>query len=223
MIKSRHNLLATKLDDEVVIYDPETKQAHSMNAVAVSVLNHAERAKTVQELRGRVSADLGIAVDEAAVVSALRKLERAGLLLDTMRRTGPLTRRELLGKGAKLGAVGIVTPVIASAFVPMAAAAASACPVAGNCINGQNFPICAVPPGSTGCLCTTSTEGTNVCVGNWLCGTVLECTSTSQCPSGSECVVNSFCTCGTPLGNCAPPCGGGISPQPGSGQTALFR
>src|SRR2546430_17042645 len=102
MIKSRHNLLATKLDDEVVIYDPETKQAHSMNAVAVSVLNHAERVKTVQELRGRVSADLGIAVDEAAVVSALRKLDGDGLLLDTMRRHGPMSWHVLLVYGTKL-------------------------------------------------------------------------------------------------------------------------
>ena len=218
----RDDLLTTKLDDEVVVYDPETKQAHSLNSLAVAVWTHADEAATVGDLQRRVSADIGAPVDEATVLSALRKLQKAHLLLDKLTASGPLTRRELLGKGGKLGAVAMVTPLVASALVPMAAAAASACPVAGNCLTGQTFPTCATAPNGTTCYCAMTTEGTNACIGNWICGTVSDCSSTAQCPSGSTCVVNSFCTCGTATGNCAPACGAGIAPQT-TGQTAFVR
>jgi len=218
----RDDLLTTRLDDEVVVYDPETKQAHSLNSLAVAVWTHADDATTVGDLQRRVSDDIGVPIDEATVVSALRQLQKAHLLLNKVTASGPLTRRELLGKGGKLGAVAIVTPMIASALVPMAAAAASACPVPGNCATGLPFPTCATAPNGTTCYCAQSTEGTTACVGNWLCGNVGTCSSTSQCPAGSTCVVNSYCTCGTPTGNCAPACGAGIAPQT-TGQTAFVR
>jgi coenzyme PQQ synthesis protein D (PqqD) len=193
----RDDLLTTKLDDEVVIYDPESKQAHSLNRVAVAVWNHADGAKTIAELQRMVSGDLGAQIDHTAVVSAIRKLERAHLLLDKVGTLGPMTRREILGKGGKLGAAAMVTPLIASALVPVAAAAASP----GACTN----PVACVTfcgtgtPGTCGCFPTT--EGGAWCGQGIACATAEHCTTSADCPTGSRCTAT---CCGGTI--CEPAC-----------------
>jgi len=144
----RDDLLTTKLDDEVVIYDPETKQAHSLNRLAVAVWTHADAAESIEDLNRRVSADIGAVIDQSAVVKAIRKLDKARLLVDKFTATGPMTRRQLLGTGGKLGAAAMVTPLIASALVPVAAAAASVIP--GLCPTGVCFETCQGPGGAAG-------------------------------------------------------------------------
>lgn len=162
--RARHDhLLTTQLEDEVVVYDPERKQAHSLNRVAVSVWNHADGRTTVEGLQSLVARDTGLPVERAAVVFALHKLERAHLLLDRLAATTPMTRREAFSKAGRFGAAAVIaTPIIASAFVPMAAAAASVC----------------IGPGSPG----TSAGAT--------CGTTCQClkTMTPSGPGNPACV-----------------------------------
>jgi hypothetical protein len=123
----RHDLLSTILDDEVVVYDPERKQAHSLNRLAVAVWNRADGTTTVGDLQRIASDELGVPIEQAAVLGALRKLERANLLDRPIASLG-ITRREALRKAGRYGAAAaIATPIIASAFVPIAAAAASIC------------------------------------------------------------------------------------------------
>ena len=202
----RDDLLTTKLDDEVVVYDPETKQAHSLNRLAVSVWNHADDAETVADLRAKVSTDVGVPVNEAAVLNALQKLERAHLLLDKVATSGPLTRREILRKGGKLSAAVAVTPIIASALVPMAAAAASfVCSVG---VPGcQQSPTC-----GPDCFCF-ATDATGVCFNDFFCGTSPACNTSATCPSGTFCAISTCCAPPPGFeGFCAPRCNGSGTP-----------
>jgi hypothetical protein len=213
--KRRDDVLTTKLDDEVVIYDPETKQAHTLNRVAVSVWNHSEEASTVEDLREKVSEDIGASIEAAAILTALRRLERANLLVGKISSSGPMTRRDLLVKGGKLGAAAAVTPLIASALVPIAAAAASpTCSQAGSCGNFQDH-ICAHAPNGTTCYCWQTAEGGTFCGGDFFCPPVSNCNVSGDCP-GTACVVNTCC--GIPA--CSPACGAGIAPSHGPGLTA---
>ena len=59
------NLLTTELEDEVVVYDPDSKQAHSLNRTAVAVWNHCDGKTSLGDLQRRVSAEVGAPISEA--------------------------------------------------------------------------------------------------------------------------------------------------------------
>jgi Coenzyme PQQ synthesis protein D (PqqD) len=192
----RDDLLTTKLDDEVVVYDPESKRAHSLNRLAVTVWNHADGSKSVDELRQAVSDEIGTPIDTTAVVSAIRKLERAHLLLNKVAAVGPMTRREMLSKSGKFGAAAMATPLIASAFVPIAAAAASVV-THPECTGATctTFTPCSSTNGDCVCgsICGPSGPG-GICVpGSTACGSLVACAADLSCPSGSVCACDSCC------------------------------
>jgi hypothetical protein len=150
----RNDFLVTHLEDEVVVYDPGRKEAHTLSRLASAVWNQSDGANSVEEVQRRASEEAGFFIDRHTVIEALQKLDRAGLLA-TNRLTRSITRREALGKAGRVGAALVVTPLVASTLVPMAAAAASIC----------------VGPGSPG-----STAGAT-------CGSTCQCLTT-QTPSG---------------------------------------
>jgi hypothetical protein len=183
--RARHeDLLTTRLEDDVVVYDPERKQAHSLNRVAVAVWQNSDGTKTVGELRRLVSNETGVPIDEAAVLLALRKLEAAHLLQQNLEISGAMTRREALRKAGRYGAAALVaTPIIASALVPVAAAAASVC----------------VGPSSPG-----SSAGAT-------CGATCQCLKTMTAlgpgiPKCADYTRPTFASCGTPAGGTYVPC-----------------
>src|SRR6266852_1102174 len=192
----RDDLLTTKLDDEVVVYDPESKRAHSLNRLAVTVWNHADSSKTIDELTQAVSDEIGIPVDTTAVVNAIRKLERAHLLLDKVVATGRLTRREMLTRSGKFGAAAMATPLIASALVPVAAAAASV-PIHHECDGATcaTFKPCSSSNGDCVCAQLGAPYGPGgICVpGSTSCAVVGPCAPDGTCPSGDVCVINTCC------------------------------
>lgn len=214
----RDDVLTTKLDDEVVVYDPETKQAHSLNRVAVAVWNHADGSQTIDDLRQRVSDEVGIPVAQEAVWLALRKLEKAHLLMEKLG-AGPLTRREMLGKAGRYGAAAMATPLIASALVPIAAAATSphcGAGSGGSCAGGFVFGC----DGAATCACVSTFFGTSVCTNNWFCTESPACGAGGACPPDSVCVINSCC--GAPV--CLPQCHTRFCQgQPGSCVTAASQ
>jgi hypothetical protein len=196
-------LLRTDLEDEVVIYDPERKQAHSLNKVAVAVWNHADGKSSIEDVQKRVIAELGVPVGEAEVWLALKKLERAHLLMAKLTSAHPMTRREAIGKGARIGAAAAVTPLVASVLVPTAAAAASlarqTCPNGGSC---GNYVIGSC--GGPGCTCLTTADGGGFC---YQIGTSPvcppPCAADNTCPPGGVCATNTCCgnVCLTPAVN----------------------
>lgn len=63
----RDDLLTTALEDEVVVYDPDRKQAHSLSRVAMAAWNHCDGATSIDDLRQAVADETGLNVDEEAV------------------------------------------------------------------------------------------------------------------------------------------------------------
>lgn len=214
----RDDLLTTNLEDEVVVYDPERKQAHSLNRVAVSVWKHSDGTKTIEDLQRLVSDDMGFPIDKESVALALRKLEKAHLLLEMVASSNPMTRREMLGKAGKLGATAMATPLIVSALVPIAAAATSpSCAVA--CSTCGSIPHCG-PSGT--CLCTTSiSTGACLCGENFVCGTTATCASDEDCTEAGFlfCQADQSGCCGA--GVCVPACTGSPAIPAGAGPTNL--
>jgi Coenzyme PQQ synthesis protein D (PqqD) len=176
----RDGLLSTNLDDEVVVYDPQRKQAHSLNRTAVAVWNHCDGSTPIDELQRMASEEVGHRLDTAAVWLALRKLERANLLIGKITDISPMTRREMLGKAGRIGAAAIATPLIASALVPIAAAAAS--PPGTNCSPSSPFCQCAITFEGAG------QAGHGACV-NITTPLISSCHKSSDCPSGRVCVL----------------------------------
>jgi hypothetical protein len=120
----RDDLLTTELDDEVVVYDPERKQAHCLNRTAVAVWHHCDGANGIADLQQLVSDEIGVPLDERGLWLALRKLERAHLLVDKLEPDG-ITRRLMLGKTGRFAGAALAVPILVSVLVPTAAAAAS--------------------------------------------------------------------------------------------------
>jgi hypothetical protein len=201
----RRDLLATSLEDEVVVYDPRYNQAHSLNGVAVAVWKHAEAGVKLELLQSLVSDELGIPISKAAVQSALRQLEQAHLLTESATGIeGSFSRREVLRKAGQYGAAAVVaTPIIASALIPVAAAATSVCV-------GPRPPSTAGATCGPSCQClvtlTQSGPGPTACVEIIfntvvLCGTPVPGQPFIQCPTGTICIEadeGTFGLCYTP-------------------------
>jgi hypothetical protein len=120
----RDDLLTTELDDEVVVYDPNRKQAHCLNKIAVAVWRRSDGSNSLSDLQRLVSQDVGAPVGKGGISLALRKLERAHLLVYGVE-GDDLTRRQMLGKASRLAGATLAVPIVVSALVPTAAAAAS--------------------------------------------------------------------------------------------------
>ncbi len=176
----RDGLLSTNLDDEVVVYDPQRKRAHSLNRTAVAVWNHCDGSTPIDELRRLASEEVGHRLDVPAVWLALRKLERAHLLTERINDISPMTRREMLGKAGRFGAAAMATPLIASALVPVAAAAAS--PPGTNCSPTSPFCQCAITFEGAG------NPGRGACV-NITTPLLGPCKNSAACPSGRVCIL----------------------------------
>lgn len=150
----RDGLLKTDLAEEVVVYDPERKRAHSLSRLAVAVWQHCDGLTSIADLQRFVATELGQPVDEMTVLLALRDLHKAhlveGFTFGGAERDA-LSRRAALKRAAQFGAGALATPLVASVLVPTAAAAASVSFCA---------PGCQSPPN----VCCTSGDGTvNIC------------------------------------------------------------
>jgi hypothetical protein len=175
----KDNLLTTQLEDEVVVYDPERKQAHSLNRTALAVWKHSDGQTSISDLQRRASAEVGLPISEAAIWLALRKLERAHLLLERIGSSDGMTRRQVFGQAGRLGAAAMVaTPLVLTTAVLPAAAQTSACPPTGT---PQCAPLCVCFAPITGGArqCAAQVDG-------------LACTNPPTvgftCPTGSICV-----------------------------------
>jgi Coenzyme PQQ synthesis protein D (PqqD) len=194
------NLLRADLDDEVVLYDPVRKEAHSLNRVAVAVWNHADGTNTIERLQRLASDEIGTPIDQEAVWLALRKLERAHLLMEKLAGVGPMTRREVMGKAGKYGAAAMATAVITSAPVPAAAQVASpplpgGCPGGGGTCTSSFFPCSSSNPDCVFVLLCGPSGPSCICVpASTQCSSLVPCGAGNTCPPGSTCACNTCCS-----------------------------
>jgi hypothetical protein len=119
-------LVVKTVAGEVLVYDLTHHRAHSLNATAAALWRACNGTRSQTEIRMWAAAETGHLLDAAVVDYALRQLDRAGLLATpggvASREGVHLTRRDLIRRGALVGAI----PVVASIVAPTAADAQSA-------------------------------------------------------------------------------------------------
>ena len=154
-------LLLEHVGDETVVYDTDSKEAHSLSPLAAVVFDRCDGHSSVDELANAASERLGEAVDSARVLDALAQLEERSLLAIVGRRDG-LSRRDLFRKSAAVGAAAVAVPVITTIAVPTAHAAAT--PTCGDifccpCDSGDFGQPCCIHPTAFQCNCTARESG----------------------------------------------------------------
>jgi len=169
-------LLVERLDDEAVVYDLETKQAHCLKPLAAVVFAHCDGKTTVGDIAVLAAQQLDEKVDASEVADAVAQLDELGLLdapLVILNGAGSgVSRREMLRKAGYTGAVAAAAPLITSIAAPTAAMAQS----------GQ------IPSGCGGCGKNPDCESNHCCQSN----------AGKQCQQGC-CVADNnschFCDC----------------------------
>jgi hypothetical protein len=122
------NVLIEELDDELVVYDRENDQAHSLNRTAALVWRACDGTRTIAEIAASLRRQ-GIPVgDDDLVQLSVDLLANAGLI-DSAAARRPLetrlARRQLLERIGVVGAGSLVLPAIETLDAPRAVAAVS--------------------------------------------------------------------------------------------------
>jgi hypothetical protein len=136
-------LVVREMAGELLVYDRERNQAHSLNETAALIWKHCDGNSTVAELRSRVEAETGGSVDEQVVWYALRKFTRNSLLeepLKSLPGSRGFSRRELI---QTIGLAASV-PLVATIIAPNVFAAAS-------CTQSCTSPLNCTVPGCPNC------------------------------------------------------------------------
>ena len=179
-------LLVETVGEETVVYDLNTKEAHCLKGLAASVFMYADGSRTASEIAELVAYRLNTPVAESEVADAVGQLESCALL-----DAGPLlvrngiSRREAVGKFAKLAGVATATPLIATVMAPAASAAGSQL---------QEGQCC-------GSSTTTCTGLNSSCASNHCCQNISS-KDCNQCKCVNDKNDCSGDKCGGPVGTC---------------------
>ena len=143
-------ILVEKLDDETLVYDLATHEAHCLNRAAALVWDRSDGETSMDALAGLLpEVDLPPRVD--LVRLALDDLDRAGLLAEypapTPKKT--ISRREIVRALGATAGMTLLFPAVSSVVAPLAAQAAS-CLTQNQCLNKgkkdcSGMPICGSP------------------------------------------------------------------------------
>jgi hypothetical protein len=144
-------LIVNEVDDEVLVYDLKTDQAHCLNDTAAKVWRSCDGKNSVTDISTSLAKETGTKVDEGVVWLALDQLEEFKLLAEVP--TAPavfagMSRRQLM---RTLGVAAIALPVVVSIIAPNAAHAASCgqpCTSDPQCNPALGCGVC--PPGPAG-------------------------------------------------------------------------
>ena len=174
----RTDIVVEQIADEFLVYDRRADTAHCLGDVAALVWRTCDGGATFGEIAEQiVAADLARSGDDAIELAetAVSELAEKGLLESSSAAAGGLSRRHALRRIAGVGAAAVAGPLVVSAAVPSAAAAASVACVA------------------TGGTCTVTSV---CCTINYICGTgrgqAQECCG----PSGAACSDSADCCAG---------------------------
>lgn len=160
-------LLIEEVGDELLICDPDSNRAHSLNGFAARVWQACDGETTSEALVAKLGSDRDSVAHALAELSDRKLLEPTGLPIVA---NGGVTRRDLGVRAAKVGAAAAIITVA----LPVAEAAATPTPAQcllytdSDCDNCTN--IC-------GCCCCGQSGGGAV---NPSCKT---CYTTSGCPT----------------------------------------
>jgi hypothetical protein len=136
-------LLVERIGPEIVIYDARTKQAHCLSPLATAVFEMSDGRRSLDELTIAAGSRVDEPVSRAELEQAIAELEQRDLLVAAANRNG-VSRRHLIGRGARLGTAAFAATFVTTLSIPGAASAASCGNVCGN--NGDcpnpSCPVC---------------------------------------------------------------------------------
>lgn len=132
--KARHaQLIVKELENETLVYDESTNEAHCLNQTAAFVWKNCDGRTSVAKIGRLLNKETKTATSEQVVWSAIEQLEKSHLLESPVLRpvdVPRMSRRELM-RGLGLAAA-VTVPLVTSIVAPTAASAASvACSPAG--------------------------------------------------------------------------------------------
>ena len=136
----KDELIVKEVDDELLVYDKQTDEAHCLNNTAAQVWRNCDGEKSIADIQVSVENEVGKQVDEELVWLALDQLERSKLL-DRVPPTAPIlsgmNRRQLM---RTIGLTAAAIPLVTSIVAPSAVSATSVCgapcdPVTNQCTN----------------------------------------------------------------------------------------
>jgi hypothetical protein len=164
-------LIVEKHNDELLVYDRRSEVAHCLTSVAALVWQHCDGQTELDALVALVAAREPGGDAEELTLRALGELDEKRLLDVAYEGRSVLSRRQAVQRLAGAGMAALSVPLVVSAVVPSAAAAAS--------------PPCQL----VNQPCTSATNNQN---GN-CCGTVL-CTTGNAGPTAQKyCNNNTSC------------------------------
>jgi len=112
----KHGLVVRELAGELLVYDRERNEAHSLNQTAALIWKHCDGNSTIAELRSRLEAATGDSIDEQVVRYALRKFTQLSLLEEPLKAPAGerrLSRRELIQAIGLAASIPLVVTIIA--------------------------------------------------------------------------------------------------------------
>jgi hypothetical protein len=141
------DLLVEQVNDETVVYDRRTNDAHCLTPLAAAVFAHCDGETGVDRIATLASDRLGEPVDETGVANALAQLGERDLLV--VSGSNGLSRRQMIGKSAVAAGTLAGATLITSIVAPTALAADSK-----------------IPPGCTGCTKNSDCASNHCCQSN---------------------------------------------------------
>jgi hypothetical protein len=110
-------LFVEEVGDELIIYDQDTSRVHRLSPTATMVWRLCDGHNTIAEIVTALQATLSPAADQSLVWIALSRLEAKGLLKASLGRSPEqlrASRRDFVRKGAVVGGVSLLLPVVAT-------------------------------------------------------------------------------------------------------------
>ncbi len=152
----KDGLTISTLDDEVLVYDPETRRASCLNGFAGGVLARCDGRRSAADIARELPFK---DVDERMVWLALADLQKAQLLQDWIsipfNADGRTNRRDLLRR-IGLG-TAVAVPIVAGLALPAAAQAATCIGEGLTCSPGGSKGGCCQSPVPLNCNGTSKT------------------------------------------------------------------
>jgi len=130
-LKREAGLVLIDLQGELLVYDLDRDRAHCLNQTAAVVWRHCDGHTTSRGIAASLGRELGTAIGDDVIQSALSQLSRRHLLQEPVECGKVLSRREAIRNVGLAAAAAL--PLITSIVAPMAIEAATCVPAGGTC------------------------------------------------------------------------------------------
>jgi hypothetical protein len=125
MLPHAKKLSARDLGEETIVYDAEARKFHRLNRTAALIWRHCDGQTSVAQVAALLG-KMDLPADEDVVWLALDRLDKAHLLRGPwMRPAEGVSRRAVMRKLGRAGALSLLLPVVVSMTAPTPAMAAS--------------------------------------------------------------------------------------------------